>query len=131
MGEQARFPLDYGVEPRPGPHPLVLQSFELAHRPANEMFVEAPLQEAQLGAVEGPGRDRDWPWPDESGYGQPPAQIPGCGIPALGSFLRCERRSVLQDGRGAGYLQVEAIVERGVPCAPSSSDDAGCGAGAP
>ena len=31
-----------------------LQSFELAHGPPNEMFVDAPCEEVQLGAVEGP-----------------------------------------------------------------------------
>ena len=37
--------------------------------------------------------------------------------------------SALQ-GRGAGCVQVGAIASRGGPCAPSSGDDAGCGAGA-
>src|ERR1035437_1645566 len=63
-------------------------------------LVGALCKGVQLGAIEGPGRGRDWPWPDESGYGQPLAQIPACGIPALGSCLRCERRSVLR-GKGA------------------------------
>ena len=131
VGKEPGLVLSNSIEPGPSLIRLVSQAFELLHGPSNKMLVDAQCEGVQLGAIEGPGRGRDWPWPDESGYGQPPAQIPACGIPALGSFLRCERRSVLQGGRGAGYLQVEAIVERGVPCAPSSSDDAGCGAGAP
>ncbi len=72
--------------------------------------------------VQSRGRDRP--------FGRPPAQIPACGIPALGSCLRSERQSV-PPGRGAEFGLVEANAAQGVPCAPSSGDASGCGAGAP
>jgi len=81
-----------GVEPGPGPLRPALQSLELTHGPSEEMLVDAPCKEVQLGAVEGSDRGRDRP------CGRPPAQIPACGIPALGSCLRYERQSALRIG---------------------------------
>ena len=74
MGEELWLPLA-GI-PQPGPSLVrpVLQSFELVHRPSDEVLVDAQFEEAQLGAVEGPGCGRDRP------CGRPPAQIPACGI---------------------------------------------------
>jgi predicted transcriptional regulator len=77
----------------------------------------------RFGAVEAPGRGRDRP------RGRPPAQIPACGIPALGSCLRYEQQSV-PPGRGAGFGQAEASAWPGGPCAPSSGGGVGCGAAA-
>ena len=100
MGEETGMVLSHSSQPGPGLGRFVPQSFELLHSPSDQVLVDALCKGVQLGAIEGPGRGRDWPWPDESGYGQPLAQIPACGIPALGSCLRCERRSVLR-GKGA------------------------------
>ena len=124
VGEQARLVLIHLLQPGHRFGVLAAESLELVHGPPDEVLVDAPCQETQLGAVEGPGRGRDRP------CGRPPAQIPACGTTALGSCLGCERGSALQ-GRGAGCVQVGAIASRGEPCVPSSGDDAGCGAGAP
>jgi len=66
--------------------------------PGGSAFFDAVDAVGVLGIV---GCGRDWPWSDESEYGQPPAQIPACGTTALGSYLGCERRSARQD-RDAG-----------------------------
>src|SRR5664280_2234020 len=42
------------VEPGPGPRWLVPETLELVHCPPNEVGVNAPHKEVQLGAVEGP-----------------------------------------------------------------------------
>ena len=65
------------------------------------------------------GRDRP--------CGRPPAQIPACGIAALGSCLRFWRRSAPR-GRDARCGRVVAIVSRGAPSAPRSTGCAGYGA---
>jgi hypothetical protein len=54
MGEEPWLTLNDGVEPGPGPRWLVLESLELVHGPPNEVLVDAPCKEVQLGAVEGP-----------------------------------------------------------------------------
>jgi hypothetical protein len=94
VGEEIRVVLSDSIKPGPCLGWLTSQPFELLHRPSNEMFVDAHREGVQLGAVEGPSCGRDRP------YGRPPAQIPACGIPAPGSCLRYERRSV-PPGRGA------------------------------
>jgi hypothetical protein len=124
VSEQSGVLLSSSDHPGLRPGRLPPQSFELPHGPPDQVLVDAQCEGVQLGAVEGPDCGRDRP------FGRPPAQIPACGIPALGSCLRCERRSVLQ-GKDAGFVLVEANVERVVPCAPSSGDGARCGAGAP
>ena len=43
-----------GVEPGPGLGWSVLPPFELSHGPPNEVLIDAPCQEVQLGAIEGP-----------------------------------------------------------------------------
>jgi hypothetical protein len=58
------------------------ESLELLHGPSDEVIVDAPCQEAQLGAVEDSVCGRDRP------CGRPPAQIPACTASALGSCLR-------------------------------------------
>ena len=51
--EPGRSPPD-GVQPRPCRDRLVPQSLELVHGPPDEMLVDAPCEEVQPGAVEGP-----------------------------------------------------------------------------
>jgi len=124
VSEEPGTALTSSAKPDPRLMCLLPQRLELPHSPSHQVPVDAPCNGVQLGAVEGSGCGRDRP------FGRPPAQIPACGIPALGSCLRCERQSVLQ-GMGAGFVSVGAIVEQGGPCAPSSGDGAGCGAEAP
>src|SRR5664279_1386468 len=54
MGEQARLTPLNGAQPLPGPVRPAAQSFELVHRPSNEVLVDAVREGVQLGAVEGP-----------------------------------------------------------------------------
>jgi hypothetical protein len=97
------------------------ESFVFPARPPHQCTVEALHEGIQHGLVEAPGRGRDRP------CRRPPAQIPACGIPALGSCLRFERQSVSL-GRDAGCVQVAGTVRRDVPCVPRSGGDAGYGA---
>src|SRR5665213_2162211 len=54
MGEKLGLTLNDRVEPGPGPFWSSLQSLELTHGPSDEMLIDAPCKEVQLGAVEGP-----------------------------------------------------------------------------
>src|SRR5665213_1272811 len=54
MGEEPRLTLNDGVEPGPGARWLVPEALELVHGPPNEVCIDAPHKEVQLGAVEGP-----------------------------------------------------------------------------
>ena len=54
MGEEPWFTLNDRIEPGPSPRWLALETLELVHRPPNEVGIDAPHQEVQLGAVEGP-----------------------------------------------------------------------------
>jgi hypothetical protein len=82
VDKQPSRPPSDDVQPRPGLHWLVPQSLELVHGPPNEVLVDAPREELQPGAIEGPVCGRDPP------CGRPPAQIPACTASALGSCLR-------------------------------------------
>jgi hypothetical protein len=68
------------------------------------------------------GRDRP--------CGRPPAQIPACGITALGSYLRAWQQSA-RPGRDASHGLGVAIESRSAPSVASSSGHAGYGAAAP
>ncbi len=54
MGEESWLALAGSVVPSPRFGGLTSQSFELLHRPSDEMFVDAHCDGVQLGAVEGP-----------------------------------------------------------------------------
>lgn len=54
VGKEPGGPLNDSVEPGPRLGGTVLQSLEFLHCPSNEVFVDAPCEEVQLGAVEGP-----------------------------------------------------------------------------
>ena len=94
MDEELRLSLADSVEPCPRLLVVPPQAFVLLHRPPDQVLVYAQCKERQLGAIEGPGCGRDRP------CGRPPAQIPACGITALGSCLKSWRQSV-PPGRGA------------------------------
>jgi DDE family transposase len=68
------------------------------------------------------GRDRP--------CGRPPAQIPACGITALGSYLRAWQQGARPE-RGASHGLGVTIESRSAPSVASSSGHAGCGAAAP
>ena len=53
MSEELWLALTGSVEPSPCLGGLTPQSFELLHRPSDEMFVDARRDGIQLGAVEG------------------------------------------------------------------------------
>ena len=61
---------------------------------------------------------------------RPPAQIPACGITALGSYLRAWQQSA-RPGRDASHGLGVAIESRSAPSVASSSGHAGYGAAAP
>ena len=54
MSEELWLALASNVEPSPRFGGLASQSFELLHRPSDEVFVDARCDGIQLGAVEGP-----------------------------------------------------------------------------
>ena len=54
MSEELWLALAGSVEPSPCFGGLASQSFELLHRPSDEVFVDARRDGIQLGAVEGP-----------------------------------------------------------------------------
>lgn len=121
VGEQPEGTLAHVGQPFPCPRRLATEALELLHGPSDEMLVDAPCKGTQLGAVEGPDCGRDRP------CGRLPAQIPACGIPALGSCLRCERPSA-PPGRDARCGQVVTTELRGGSSVPRSAGDAGCDA---
>jgi hypothetical protein len=53
MGEEPWLTLNDGVEPGPGPCWPVPETLELVHGPSDQMLVDAPCDEIQLGAIEG------------------------------------------------------------------------------
>src|SRR5450756_316726 len=59
MSEEPGRALASSVPPSPCAFWISLQSFELPHRPSNQMLVDAPCDEMQPGAIEGSGRGRD------------------------------------------------------------------------
>jgi hypothetical protein len=65
--------------------PLARRTCEIATRRIVGRAIAEPSEEVQRGC----GRDRP--------HGRPPAPIPACGILALGSCLRYDRRSALRD----------------------------------
>ena len=72
MGEELWLVLAGSVEPSPRFGGLASQSFELLHRPSNDVFVDAHCDRGQLGAVEGsvvvdPASDLGVDGPGESG----------------------------------------------------------------
>jgi hypothetical protein len=54
MSEESWLSLSSSVEPSPRFDWLASQSFELLHRPSDEVFVDAHCDGRQLGAVAGP-----------------------------------------------------------------------------
>src|ERR1039458_1136458 len=101
MGEETRRSVEHIVpppsEPLQGTQPPIFPT-----SPAFQVGVDALEEGNHRRPVEPADCGRDRP------FGRPPAQIPACGIPALGSCLRCERRIALRD-KGARCGQVVAI----------------------
>ncbi len=54
MGEELGLMLSDSIEPCPGPLGSATQSLEFLHGPSDQVLVDAPCDEMQLGAVEGP-----------------------------------------------------------------------------
>ena len=54
MGEEPRLTLLDGTKPGSGCRRSALEALELLHGPPDQVLINAPRKEAQLGAVEGP-----------------------------------------------------------------------------